>query len=95
MKLSEMHDRFMQWLNDMTKEDCISFANKAKEDSCDSYLMEDDDPIDEQLDYIRMILDRMLVNANGILRDINEQDKIYIQASSIIGLITNIKTVIK
>jgi len=36
----------------------------------------------DKIETILLILDNLLVGAEGILRDINEQDKVFIYASS-------------
>jgi hypothetical protein len=94
MKLSKIHERVIDSMNKMTKEDFDSATKKAHEDSCDSYIIEDVNSLEERYNDIVMMLNRILVNANGILRDINEQDKVYIQASSIVGLITFVQKMI-
>jgi hypothetical protein len=37
----------------------------------------------DKIETILMVLDNIIVGAEGILRDINEQDKVFIYASSI------------
>ena len=45
----------------------------------------------DKLTYLKNYLKKAEVNANGILNDLNEPDKVFIEASEIIEMIKGIK----
>ena len=43
------------------------------------------------LDYLKNWIEQIEINAKGIQRDINEQDKVYLQSSEILGMTMRIR----